>query len=517
MIRMEGEEKERKVGHWTQLLVDQLMKEKKAPFVISGGATASGLPHLGTVCEFLYPSVVKNVLEDRGEKADFYFVSDILDAFDNIPADMQKYGDRLAGELGKPLLYVKDPAGEYSSIGERYLQEVVKLVKFFSVDIKLVRANELYESGKVDPYTRIFLDNEQKTKEVVAVTSLRKVEDLKDWSPIMPICERCGKIATTRVLSHSGDEYEYACDKDTKYTKGCGFKGKAKITDHRYKLQWRLHWPTWQAIFNSSIEGSGMDHMTRGGSGTTAPAIHKEILDREPPILFKYGFVLFQGRKPSKSKGTGPSAVEISTLMPPEILRYAFVEPNLEQNKDIDPTGDKLIDLYNEVERLSTLKAPENRADEKSLIAFNVSIKRLKWRAHFVDVLLNYQIYKDWEKVGRLLNDPEGARYLAPYIEEWLRKGYAPERYNFAVKPTRITELQKAVLKFASSLKEGMDEVTVHNLVYETAKADGAEPMRLFAQIYTALIGKDKGPRLGKLITSIGIQKSREILEGSAS
>ena len=127
-----------------------------------------------------------------------------------------------------------------------------------------------------------FLKTRRRLKEIVATTSMRKIEDLKGWSPIMPICEKCGKIATTRVTSHTNDEYEYVCDVDVKYTKGCDFKGKAKITDHKYKLQWRLHWPSWQAIFNSSIEGSGLDHMTKGGSATTAPVIHKEILKQRP-------------------------------------------------------------------------------------------------------------------------------------------------------------------------------------------------------------------------------------------
>jgi lysyl-tRNA synthetase class 1 len=503
--------------HWTQRLAEQVISQKKQPFVVTGGMTTSGPAHLGTVCEFLYPAIVKQAIEKLGKSAEMYFVGDILDAFDGIPLEMQKYESVLKPDLGKPLVYTKDPLGCHNSFGEHYLDQAEKLMRKLSLEITVVKANDLYDSGKFDKYASIFLAEEEKVKEVVARTSMRKLEELKDWSPIMPICQKCGKIATTRVTWHNNEEYEYVCDRDVKYTKGCDYKGRAKLTDHKYKLQWRLHWPTWQAVFNSSIEGSGVDHMTVGGSANTAEAIHKEILKREPPILFKYGFILFKGKKYSKSKGIGMSATELSELMPPELLKYILIEPNLEQNKDIDPTGDKLVLLYNEVERISTITKPESKADEKRALAFAIAIKKLPWKASFVDVLLDYQVYRDWEKVGKKLHDEEGVNYLSGYIEKWLAKGYAPERYNFSVHQAKITENKDAVKVLISKLDPGMDELTVHNLVYEVAKDCGINANDLFKSVYNALIGKESGPRLGKLIVAIGIEKVKQMLQYSVS
>ena len=503
---------ELKNKHWTDILAEQVLTEKEAPYVISGGMTTSGPAHLGTVCEFLYPAVLRVALNASGQKTEFHFVGDIMDAFDGIPFELLKYEKELTPDLGKPLVYTKDPLGCHSSFGVHYLDQAKILMKKMSLEIDVIQANELYDSGKMDKYARIFLENEQRVKEVVAMTSSKKIEELKDWSPIMPICEKCGKIATTRTISHQGDEYEYVCDRNVEYTKGCGYKGKAKLTDHKYKLQWRLHWPAWQAIFNSSVEGSGMDHMTKGGSATTAYAIHKEILKREPPIFFKYGFVLIHGKKYSKSKGIGMSALEISELVPPEILKFALTEPNLETNKDIDPTGDKLILLYNDVERISTLKKAENRADEKKMNAFKISIKKLPWKASFVDMLLNYQIFRDWKKVAALVNDSSGVAYLSPYIEKWIAKGYEPERYNFSIKPGKISEHKDVVNAFNNALKQGMSELEVHNLVYSVAKENSIDPNELFKAIYNAIIGKDNGPRMGKLLVAIGIDRTKEML-----
>ncbi len=498
--------------HWSEILAQEVLKKKKSPYVVTGGMTTSGPAHMGTICEFLYPSVLREAIENTGNKVELFFVADIFDAFDGIPTELSKYEKELTPELGKPLSNVLDPLGCHSSFGEHYLSQAIEIMQKMELKINLVRSPELYSSGSFDRFARLFLKEEQKVKEVVARTSLRKIEEFKDWSPIMPLCEKCGKIATTRVISHDGESYEYACDRDVTYTKGCGYRGKAKINDHKYKLQWRLHWPSWQAHFESSAEGSGVDHMTRGGSADTAIAIHKEILNREPPILYKYGFVLLHGKKYSKSKGIGMAAIELIDLVPQEVLKYALILPNLQQNKDIEPEGESLIKLYIDLERIAKLEKPENRADEKKLCAFKLSVKKLKWKASFLDILLNYQIYKDWKKVGELLQDSEGIAYLAPYITEWLSKDFEPEQYNFTLKPQKISDDKELVMQFASALKPGMNDVEVHNLVYKVVDDDKEKSARLFVAIYKAMIGKDRGPRLGKLIAAIGVDKVKQML-----
>jgi len=503
---------ELKDKHWSEILADRLMAEKRPPFTITGGISTSGPAHLGTICEFLYSGTLLEVLQKRGAESTFHFIGDILDPFDGVPAEMKEYEKELEPELGKPLFRVIDPLKCHASYGEHYLAQAAEAIRIMSVEATVVKANELYASGGFDPYTRIYLNNEAKVKEVVARTSLRKIEELKYWSPIMPFCQKCGKVVTTRVTWHNDEEYEYACDKDAKYAKGCGFKGRDKISNHNYKLQWRLHWPTWQAYFDSKIEGSGVDHMTRGGSADTAVAIHREILNREPPILYRFGwFFLQSGKKFSKSAGTGIGALEILKLVPPEIVKYLLIAPNVQQNKTLDPTGESMIRIYDDFERVSRLAKPENRADQKKMHALSLSGKP-RWKAAFLDMLLNYQIYKDWNKVGEILHDREGVAYLAPFITEWLKRDFEPDQYNFSIKPQKITESRELVAKFASLLKPGMSDVEVHNLVYSSVGDDKQSAERLFAAAYRAIIGKDKGPRLGKLIVAIGIDRAKDML-----
>jgi lysyl-tRNA synthetase class 1 len=334
----------------------------------------------------------------------------------------------------------------------------------------------------------------------------------RDWSPIMPICEKCGRIATTRVIGHDGESYEYACDRDVKYTRGCGHRGKNKIADHRYKIVWRLHWPAWKQVFGTSIEGAGVDHHTRGGSEDTCEAITKRLMKAPWHIPYKYGFILFQGKKYSKSKGTGMGITEISGLLPPEVIKYMLLRPDLEENIDINPTSENMLRTLEDFEyasRLDVKAVADNRSDRKKAIAFSLSTGRMGWHAPFLDVLLYYQVYHDWAKVAELARDAEGTAYLRPYIEEWVARGLVPEDYRFTYQPG-AKPASPDVKAFIASLTPGMDALAVHNAVFGFAKANGIEPKALFADLYEALIAKPKGPRMGKLITALGIERVKK-------
>ncbi len=505
-----------KTYHWVDKLADTVEKQKKPPFIITGGLTTSGPTHLGTVCEFLYPATLKQRLVGRRHKADFYFIADIMDAFDSIPLEMQKYADRLTGDLGKPLVETIDPLGCHKSFGEHYLADACSVMERLELQIEVLKVNDIYSQGKFDPYAIIFLAKEEKVKRLLADISGRDIKEFANWSPIMPICEECGRIATVRVTSHDSENYTYADDMDVGYVKGCGYTGQGKLSQHRYKLQWRLHWPAWQAIFNTSAEGAGMDHFTKGGSWDTAVAIHKQILKREPPVGFKYGFVLFEGGKYSKSKGKGMSVLDIVKLIPPEVVKYMLFEPNLPDFKDINPNGEKFLRLIGDLERLSELENPENDADRKKLAAYRIAIGKLKWHVKFTDILLYYQIYRNWGRVGEMLSDADGVNHLAPYITEWLKVGFAPDRYSFSLKPSKV-DRKDFIKLFIPELKSGMSDLDVHNLVYSVARSNGIEVSDAFKDVYSALIGKSDGPRIGKLITAIGINRVKELLKSAIS
>lgn len=504
--------------HWAEWIVDRLGAEKQEPFVVASGITPSGVTHMGTLCEFLFPGAVHDFLKMKGKKSRFVFVADIMDSFDSIPVPLEKHRAFLAPHLGKPLAHIPDPEGCHKSLGHHFLSDIVSTMEKTKCTPEVLPAEDLYAEGKYDSYAVLFFKNFDKTKELYGRTSMRP-EMPRDWSPIMPFCGKCGKSATTAVTRYEirGEDvfYEYSCTKDAKYVKGCGFNGSNLISDRKYKLLWRLDWPARQDFLGVSCEGGGVDHHTRGGSWDTAQAVHKEIFNKEPPVGFRFGFVLLDGKKYSKSKGIGLSVSELLQLVPPELIKYVLLRPDLEENVDFNPTGETLMRVFDDFTQAGVLVVSDSlsRADRKRAIAFSLSADKLHWKASFADVLMVYQLYRDWEKVSKLLEDPEGVAYLRPFIEQWLARSFAPEAYLFSFQPTKPQEplLAKA---FADALKPEMKELDVHNLVFEVAKSMNVPPAKMFQALYESLLNKQRGPRLGKLVVSIGVEKVKQTLLG---
>ncbi|MFA5049736.1 MAG: lysine--tRNA ligase [Candidatus Micrarchaeia archaeon] len=503
--------------HWAEQLAAKITERYQPPYIISGGMTTSGPTHFGTVCEFLFPGTIAKVIEREGKQVKFLFVADIMDAFDKVPIPMEKYNEFLEPHLGKPLCFVPDPTGKSKSFGEHYLDEAIEIMKEFELNIEVIKANEMIENGMYDGDARFFLQNEKVAKKIVAKTSLRTIDGY--WSSIMPLCQKCGKIATTRTLSYNKetDEYEYSCDRDIGYTKGCGFCGKNKISDHKYKILWRLDWPARTRFLKTNLEGGGIDHHTRGGSYDTLVGIFREMFKEDPPIGYTWGMLLFEGKKYSKSKGIGMGIVELKELIPMRMIAYMLIKPDLTENIDIVPTKENLLKLYDEFERIGKLsdgiKTNEElekveRPEQKKVQAYRLCPNKTEWNAPFSDVLLTYMIYRDFEKVKEILKDGKGIEYLKPYIKKWVEKDFVPEQYKFSY-AGRKTE-DEDIKKILNDLEDNMGKDEIQNTIFEYSKRNDISPKEIFQKMYLALIGKERGPKLGNLIYTLGVAKIKK-------
>lgn len=502
---------EKKNSHWSELIADEIAEKASPPFVVASGITTSGPLHPGTLCEFLFADAIAKELRKKGETK-FIFNADLLDAFDSIPEPFKKYEKQLTPHLGKPLAFTPDPQGCHRSFGEHFLSEAVDAMHKFGAKPEILTANELYASGAYDEYAREYSERKDEVKEIVRVSSLR--ETMPDtWHPIMPICEKCGKVATTRVLNYSNGEYEYACDMATEYTKGCGNKGRAKISDHRYKLLFRLDWPARQDFLKVTTEGGSVDHHTKGGTIATLYAIHRQFFKKPGPVVFyKFGFLKYKGKKYSKSKGIGHTVTELMQLLPLSVLEYALLRPDLQEDKELVLDEQTLLTLVSDFEYAASIDPEKEleRADRKKAVAYSLTQGK-KWEAPLQDILVTYALYKDWKEVGKKLNDPKGIAYISPYVEQWISRKWIPDKYVFELKGAPH-EHGKLVKEFASSISEDMDEQEIQNSVYELAKKNNIPPPELFKSIYLALISKPQGPKLARFVKILGVKKVKELI-----
>ena len=126
--------------------------------------------------------------------------------------------------------------------------------------------------------------------------------------------------------------------------------------------------------------------------------------------------------------------------------------------------------------------------------------------------LINYQIYGDWDFVAKKVGDIDGVNYLKGYIENWINSEFLPEEFVFKFSPTKIEMFHEELVLFAKRLDPAMSARDIHNLVYDVARGRGIEPPSFFKALYKSLISKDYGPRLGRLIKSLGIENVKKKL-----
>ena len=457
---------------WIDKLVDKVIRLKKGPtFVVASGITTSGPAHMGTVMEFLIPSTIVQELRRRGYGAEFIFVADIMDAFDSVPAGLRGFKE-LYDELGKPLDHVHDPYGCHRSYGEHFFNEVLELMEKFGIEVdNAFSATQLYSEGWYDDYLRFFYERIDEVRKILEETSFRKLP--KDWLDfVKPICPKCGRIDKTKVTKIVNDQIHLKC-------LACGYEGYITIESHAWKLVWRLDWPSRQDFLGVDVEGGGVDHFTRGGSWDTAVAVHTKLFGKEPPVGFKFGFVLLEGRKMSKSKGIG-ALQDLLKILHPMVMKYFLLKHDLEENRNMRLNSRALLRLYDEYKLVS-----EGRyQDEKQRKAWELS-GASRWNASFGELLVYYQLYRDWGLVTEKVGDEKTIKDLKPYVEEWVKRGMVPEEYLVSINPKKPPkELVGVVKEFLNRLSPDMSDVDIHNLVYDVARGLSVEP-RSSLRLYT--------------------------------
>ncbi len=491
--------------HWSEIIAHKIAQNREAPYTVAAGVTPSGPVHPGTLCEFLYAYAIAKQLEKYGE-VKYVFISDDSDDFDSIPEPMKGHEEELKPELGKPLVYTNDPKGCHISFADHFIDEIQRIMEKFGVKVEFLRASEMYREGKYDAFAIALCENVDKIKEIVRKSSL-KDKMREEWFPIVPMCPKCFNLAKNKVLEYrEGGEYKMKCVK-------CGYEGWDHIEKHRYKLLFRLDWPTRQKFLEVDVEGGSVDHHTRGGTISTAQAIHREFYKEEPPITYKFGFLKYKGKKYSKSKGIGHTVEDLLKLLPVEVIKYMLYKPDIQEDKELVIDKETLFKIFDDFKRASQLDKndPEiSRADRKRAIAFELCEVPRMWKFDLPDMILYYNIYRDWEKVKELLSDPEGVEHLRPHAEEWYKRGLIPDRYMFEVKVEKSDD--PVVKAFVEGLKENMSAQDIHNWVFEVAKNQGTEAKEVFKRLYNWLIKKDMGPRLGKLVYAIGVKEIKKAL-----
>ena len=480
--------------HWADAIAARLA-ERGGRHEISTGISPSGPIHVGNLREVMTADVLYRALRDRGQEAGFHFVADNFDPLRRVYPflDPAVY----APLVGRPLSEIPCPCGRHADYGDHFLKPFLESLRRLGIDVRLVRGDELYKSGRMSGVILEALEGRDRIAAILREVTGKQVDP--EWSPFDPLCPACGRLTGTTVTSFSkkAGTIDFLCE--------CGASGSLPLAGGG-KLTWRVDWAARWKVLAVTAEPFGKDHATAGGSYDTGKRIAREVFGIEPPFPVTYEWISLKGQGDmSSSKGNVVSTDQMLKVVPPEVLRYLIVRTPPERSIAFDPGLPllSLVDEYDDVEAAGR--------DLRALALCRASDYRpvgVPFK-HLVNVvqMANFDFRRVQEILARggyRVSDEEALRERAEYARRWLEE-FAPADMKFSLRPAlpaeaaELTPPQKDFLrKVAGRIEKGMTAEAIHERVYSTAgEVERLKPAEAFQAIYLALLGTRRGPRVG--------------------
>jgi lysyl-tRNA synthetase, class I len=512
---------------------DELAANVTGPQVVNDSKTPSGTVHVGSLRGPVILDVLTRALRSRGLETTLLYGIDDMDPMD---AQALLTPDAVDHEMGRPLAHVPDQAGDgHASYARHHAQVFIDI--FAGLGIHPDRyywMSDIYPTGAMDGFIRTALERAATIREIYR--RVANVQHSDAWHPLSVVCENCGKIGTTIVTKWDGERVFYECRADlVTWARGCGHSGWTSPFGGRAKLPWNLEWAAQWSLFGVTIEPSGKDLSTAGGSRDRSDAIAREVFEREPPINVPYEFLNIAGKKMSTSKGRGAAAHTMAEVVPPEQLRFLFIRPRPNQVIEFEPEGsDAIPRLFDEFDRFAAATAGKEVRGEiapgyaatfaYSLLdpAADVAAEAAAFRPAFAHLALLLQIPN--VDLGARVGAEKGSQLTEreqQILDERVRAArawletYAPERAIVAIRETLPAEAVAALdddqRNYLAALADAALSAAAppasgeawQDLIFTVAAEAGLPNGRAFAALYAAFLGRPNGPRAGWLVASL--------------
>lgn len=512
---------------WGDAIIDDFLKQrkeitKKKRIILRDEKTLSGKPHVGSLRSFVMHAILGNILTSRGYKNTFYYEINDTDAFDSVPNYVPS---KWKEYLGKRLKDVPSPDLKAENYAMYFAKEYMDALISSKYTAEFYINSKNYESGKMDEYIRLALDHKDDIRRIYKEES--GSDKSTSWYPCQVICDKCGKISTTKILNWDSKEVDYSCSEDVGYTKCCGFKGRKSPFGGNATMPWKVEWAAKFCVMNVDLEGAGKDHYAAGGSRHVSNRICEEIFKHKHPFDVRHEFILMEGSKMSSSAGIGAFASDLEKLLPIYIFRFMMIQKEIMKTINFSPEGDTipvLFDQYDEVcrdyfEGREDAKEHKNRIFElthfyeKDLKKLNRFLPRFSLIAFYVQMPhIDIQKKVVELKGGKLTReDKEELNSRIEYAKKWLDT-CGPEKYIFKVQ----NETPKMTIKLSLKQKEFLGMLAeflrknqkaageeIQTFIHEKKGKMDMTPNEIFQSIYISILGKDSGPKAGWLISAL--------------
>jgi lysyl-tRNA synthetase class 1 len=508
-----------------QRILSRLSQSGKSSVVAETGYGPSGLPHIGTFGEVARTSFVFQALAALAPEVQASIVafSDDMDGLREVPKNLPN-AKMLREHLGKPLTSIPDPFGEEKSFAHYMNRKLREFLDSFGFHYQFASATEKYASGAFDDGLRKVMEHYEEISNLFRATIAE--ERRAAWSPFFPVCEKCGRIYSTRVTGYDpqAGTISYTCDIDSpgKYS-ACHHSATTSVLSGRCKVGWKVDWALrWYCL--------GVDYEMHGEDLLESARLSSRIvrvLGAEPPELFKYELFLDEnGKKISKKIGNGVSLDQWLRYAPVDSLLYfMYLKPQQAKRMGL-PLLPEIIDQYLElveswdgsedspvpfISRLSSKGHAGKLANQKTvtyslilelILALNQDDPRI-----VRDYLLKYQ--------------PDIAGNVG-YYEQLIENALA--YYRDVMLPSRKREeaghetddALAALREILAGLRDGgaaPDADSLQTMAFQVSKDRDLKMKDWFRTLYRVFLGQSQGPRIGSFISLLGFEKTIERLD----
>lgn len=499
--------------HWADEIAKKIIDSGKyKPYWVDDMKTPSGYAHIGSMMGPVIHSCIYRALKVNGHDAKLTYIFNDFDPADEFPSILKEV---LEGHQGKALKMAPSPDPNFGNLADMLAVDLKKSIEYLGFEAEYLSSWDMYHEGRFNEVIRIALDNSEKIQEIYRKVSGSKKKEA-GWLPFQVICEKCGKLGTTKVFAWDGEQVSYKCEpKLVTWATGCGHKGKTSPFDGSGKLPWKVDWAAHWKVLDITVEGAGKDHASAGGSYDIALTILKEVFNKEKPYHFGYEFLLIGGRKMSSSKGVGLKAHDLVKILPSPVARFLFVNNDIFSQGNFNPIGTMAIsDLFDAYDK--SWVAYNNNGDKKLSRTFELSqIKEVPKKnkelfiPRFRDVVNyiqqpNIDLHKKIEELkGGMLTFDELKilKEREKYGRVWIGD-YAPEEFNMEMTEfnsefiSNLSAKQKEFLLKISKLIENETNPDGLQLgLYKISRELNLPSLEAFKAIYNLFLGKDRGPR----------------------
>ncbi|MCX8191958.1 MAG: lysine--tRNA ligase [Nitrososphaerales archaeon] len=517
-------------GTWLDKVAFKIVEREKSlgrslsNIRVESGLGASGIHHVGSLSDAVRAYGVKMALENLGYRSELIAFSDDMDGLRKVPSGMPEW---LNEYLARPVCTIPDPFGCHRSYGAHMSSMLLDSLDRLNIKYNFQSGAEAYKSGILNKSILLILENSQTIgKKIAEMVGQRKFEEVL---PYFPICENCGRIYLAEAYQYIKEEQKvlYRCCGariGNRWVDGCGYEGEVDVTKGKGKLSWKVEFAARWSALDIRFEAYGKDI---ADSVRVNDWVADEILNYPHPFHIRYELFLDKsGRKISKSLGNvftpqtwlrygTPQSLMLLMFKRIAGTRNLAVEDILNYMDEYDALEDvyfgrlkidnpaklrQLKGLYEYVNHLNPPSKPQIHVPQRLLIQLASFAPPENRVEYVIQRLVKYGIIK---QATNELN--ERIKLAINWVEDFK-----------SIEPIKLTLSEKE----ANSIKELIEFLSketnpekIQSEIFQIARRNGIDPPEFFKLLYKAILGSDRGPRLGPYIVDIGIPRVLELLK----